>query len=107
VIPEHRFDTPLSYEALPGLGHAGIVVLDHTVRPRDLAEHLFAFARAESCGSCAPCRIGTARLAHVTDRVTLDRLLTTMEMGSLCGFGQSVSRPLRDLLEHHGDAVLG
>jgi NADH:ubiquinone oxidoreductase subunit F (NADH-binding) len=106
VLPERLFDTPLSYEALPGLGHAGIVVLDETVGPRDLAEHLFAFARAESCGSCTPCRVGSARLATITDRVTLDRLLATMEMGSLCGFGQSLPRPLRDLLQHYGDAVL-
>jgi NADH:ubiquinone oxidoreductase subunit F (NADH-binding) len=106
VLPEHRFDTPLSYEALPGLGHAGIVVLDETVRPRELAEHLFAFARAESCGSCTPCRVGSARLAGIRDRATLDRLLVTMEMGSLCGFGQSVPRAIRDLLQHYGDAVL-
>ena len=106
VLPERRFDTPLSYEGLPGMGHAGIVVLDQTVRPRDLAEHLFAFARAESCGNCAPCRIGTARLADIRDRATLDRLLDTLEMGSLCGFGQSVPRPIRDLLQHYGDEVL-
>ncbi|HET9326065.1 MAG TPA: NADH-ubiquinone oxidoreductase-F iron-sulfur binding region domain-containing protein [Candidatus Eisenbacteria bacterium] len=106
VLPAHRFDTPLSYEALPGLGHAGIVVLDQSVRPRDLAEHLFAFARAESCGSCTPCRVGTARLAGIRERETLERLLTTMEIGSLCGFGQSVPRPIRDLIEHYGDEVL-
>lgn len=105
VLPAERFDTPLSYEALPGMGHAGVVVLDKTVRIRDLAEHLFEFARAESCGTCAPCRIGTARLRDMPDRGRLERLLDTLEMGSLCGFGQGVPRPLRDLLEHFGDEV--
>jgi NADH:ubiquinone oxidoreductase subunit F (NADH-binding) len=105
VLPERLFDTPLSYEALPGLGHAGVVVLDERVTPRALAEHLFAFAREESCGTCTPCRAGTAQLAGIRDAATMRRLLQTMEEGSLCGFGQGVPRPIRDLLEHFGDAV--
>jgi formate dehydrogenase iron-sulfur subunit len=107
VLPAASFDTPLSYKTLPGMGHAGVVVLDDTVTPRALAEHLFAFARAESCGNCAPCRIGTARLAEVRGRSTLERLLETMRMGSLCAFGQQVPTPIRDLLTHFGDEVLG
>jgi formate dehydrogenase iron-sulfur subunit len=105
VLPAHRFDTPLSYEALPGLGHAGIVLLDERVSVRALAEHLFGFARAESCGTCTPCRVGTARLADLRDASSMRRLLDTMEAGSLCGFGQGVTRPIRDLLEHFGDEV--
>ncbi len=106
VLPASRFDASLSYDALLGLGHAGVVVLDESVTPRMLAEHLFVFARAESCGSCTPCRVGAARLGRLRDRATLERLLETMEMGSLCGFGQGVPRPLRDLLEHYGEKVL-
>lgn len=105
VLPADRFETPLSYEALPGIGHAGVVVLDKSVGVRALAEHLFEFARAESCGNCAPCRIGTARLRDMPDRPRLERLLDTLELGSLCGFGQGVPRPIRDLLEHFGDEV--
>ncbi len=105
LLPERAFDTPLSFEALPGMGHAGVVVLDDTVRPSDLARHLFAFAAAESCGNCAPCRLGTAQLASRRDRASLERLLDTLEIGSLCGFGQGVPRPIRDLLEHYGDEV--
>ncbi len=105
VLPRSRFDTPLSYEALPGMGHAGVVVLDETVPVRALAEHLFAFAAAESCGACAPCRIGTSQLRRMPDRARLERLLDTLEIGSLCGFGQGVPRPIRDLIEHFGDEV--
>jgi NADH:ubiquinone oxidoreductase subunit F (NADH-binding) len=105
VIPAARFDVPLSYEGLSGLGHGGVVVLDDRVSPRALAEHLFAFARAESCGSCTPCRVGSARLAEMRDPARLGRLLDTMEIGSLCGFGQGVPRPIRDLLEQYGDEV--
>jgi NADH:ubiquinone oxidoreductase subunit F (NADH-binding) len=105
VLPASRFDAALSYEALPGLGHGGIVALDESVTPRALAEHLFAFAAAESCGACTPCRVGTARLAAMPDRARMERLLETLELGSLCGFGQGVPRPIRDLLEHFGDEV--
>jgi NADH:ubiquinone oxidoreductase subunit F (NADH-binding) len=105
VLPERLFDTPLSFEDLPGMGHAGIVVLDESASPRALAEHLFAFVAAESCGACTPCRVGTAQLRRMADRARLERLLDTLEMGSLCGFGQGVPRPIRDLLAHCGDRV--
>jgi NADH:ubiquinone oxidoreductase subunit F (NADH-binding) len=105
VLPERLFDTPLSYEDLSGMGHAGIVALDDSVSPRALAEHLFAFAAAESCGACTPCRAGTAQLRRMSERAGLERLLDTLEMGSLCGFGQGVPRPIRDLLAHCGDGL--
>ena len=98
VLREARFDAPLDYDALPGLGHAGVVVLDDTVSVRALAQHLFDFAAAESCGTCTPCRVGTTLLARAPDPAALERILDTLEIGSLCGFGQGVPRPLRDLL---------
>ena len=100
VVPASAFDIPLDYDQLPGLGHGGIVVFDDRVTPRALAEHLFAFAASESCGACTPCRVGTAQLATRRDRAALARLLDTLELGSLCGFGQGVPRPIRDLLAH-------
>jgi NADH:ubiquinone oxidoreductase subunit F (NADH-binding) len=106
VVPACEFDVPLGYDTLPGLGHGGIVLLDDTVSPRELAQHLFRFAAAESCGACAPCRLGTAHLANRTTRAALERLLDTIEAGSLCGFGQGVPRPIRDLLRVYGDEVL-
>jgi NADH:ubiquinone oxidoreductase subunit F (NADH-binding) len=116
VVPASAFSVPLSFEALPGMGHAGVVVLDDTMTPHALAQHLAAFARAESCGNCTPCRVGSARLADLFtgptiatrahSRDVLVRLLDTLELGSLCGFGQGVPRPFRDLVEHYGDEVL-
>ncbi len=106
IVPASDFDVELSFEALPGLGHAGIVAFDERTSVRALAEHLFEFARGESCGSCTPCRIGTGHLATRRTRAELERLLLTLEQGSLCGFGQGVPRPLRDLLRAFGDEVL-
>ncbi len=106
VVPESQLDARLSYAEFPGLGHAGVVVLDQRVSPRALAEHLFAFAASESCGMCTPCRVGTSLLDGIGDRAGMERLLLTLGTGSLCGFGQGVPRPIGDLLEHFGEAVL-
>jgi NADH:ubiquinone oxidoreductase subunit F (NADH-binding) len=46
--------------------------------------------------------VGTSRLATIRERASFERLLDTLELGSLCGFGQGVPRPLRDLLQHFG-----
>jgi formate dehydrogenase len=102
VLPASRFDTQLDYATLPGLGHGGIVLMDQRVSARALYRHLSAFARSESCGNCTPCRVGCAQLDRVTERGALERLLRTLAMGSLCGFGQGVPRPLFDLIEHFG-----
>jgi len=107
VIPAHELDTPLTFHAMPGMGHGGIVALDDSVSARTLAEHLFGFAAAESCGNCTPCRAGTAQLSRTTDEAALVRLLDTLEVGSLCGFGAGVPRPIRDLLRHFPDEMFG
>lgn len=98
VIPEKDFDRALSYESMPGMGHGGVVVLDDRVSARELLLHLYEFAEAESCGNCTPCRVGTKLLAKQTTVAGLERLLDTLELGSLCGFGQGVPRPVRDVL---------
>lgn len=106
VVPAAHFsDVRLDYDAFPGLGHGGVVVLDDTVDARSLARHLFAFAATESCGACTPCRVGTAQLVSRETLADLSRLLDTLELGSMCGFGQAVPRPLRDLLQHFPDEM--
>jgi bidirectional [NiFe] hydrogenase diaphorase subunit len=102
VVPATDFDVAVDFNALPGLGHGGVVVLDERTSPRALAEHLFEFARAESCGSCAPCRLATRRLLEARDLPQLERLLDVLETGSRCGFGLGVPRPIRDLVAHFG-----
>ncbi len=106
IVPESAFDIPLAFDTLPGMGHGGIVVFDESVRPRDLALHLMEFARRESCGSCTPCRVGSAQLATRATIADLTRLLRTMEEGSLCGFGQGVPRPFHDLVRHYAAELL-
>lgn len=102
VLPAAMFDTRLSEDSLPGMGHGSVVVLDESVTARQLFDHLAVWAVSGSCGSCTPCRVGTRTLSTRRDRPALERSLDVLEMGSLCSFGQRVSRPIRDLLKHFG-----
>jgi NADH:ubiquinone oxidoreductase subunit F (NADH-binding) len=106
VLPARALDQPLDYATLPGLGHGGMVLLDETVGAHALAEHLFEFAVRESCGACTPCRVGCAQLDSRRSAEDLARLLRTLEEGSLCGFGQGVPRPLRDLLQNFQEELV-
>jgi NADH:ubiquinone oxidoreductase subunit F (NADH-binding) len=106
LLVESEFDTPLDYDALPGMGHGGVVAFDESLSVPALARHLFAFAARESCGTCTPCRVGTSLLAEQRSVASLERLLDTLEAGSLCGFGLGVPRPIRDLIRHFGEEVV-
>ena len=47
------------------MGSGGMVVLDDTTCMVDLARYFLSFTAKESCGKCAPCRLGTQRLLEV------------------------------------------
>ncbi|MGB8328112.1 MAG: NADH-quinone oxidoreductase subunit NuoF [Steroidobacteraceae bacterium] len=114
-IPESQFDTPLDYEALAGigamLGHGGIVAFDDSVDMARMARYAMEFCAIESCGKCAPCRIGSTRGVEVIDRIIggierernlalLNDLCETMLQGSLCGLGGMTPFPVQSALKH-------
>ena len=107
-ISASQLDVPLSFEALreigADLGHGSIVAVDDGVSGEELFEHVWRFAASESCGTCAPCRIGTqrgleaARAARAGKAMPADdyaALLRILERGSLCAFGRSVPQAVR------------
>lgn len=103
-------DVPASAPSLlsAGLGSEGVVEVlgpDHCVVAA-VGERA-AFARAENCGRCVPCREGSKQL-HETLRAVYDgefdpgelrELSRVMETTSLCDFGTAAARPLRTALE--------
>lgn len=113
-LPIGERERPLDYkhlaEAGSMLGSAGVVVLNDTVDLAEAARWQLEFFEEESCGQCAPCRIGTrylhqrlealiesgdpAELAH------LDDIAWEMEEGSICGLGMVAAKPLTSALEH-------
>ncbi|MEO1366578.1 MAG: NADH-ubiquinone oxidoreductase-F iron-sulfur binding region domain-containing protein, partial [Acidobacteriota bacterium] len=95
------------------LGSAGVVILDDTVDMAFAALSQAVFFEDESCGQCAPCRIGTqmVRQALVRYRASRDpRDLAHLQdvawgMGeaSICGLGQAASLPLQTAMQHFPD----
>jgi NADH:ubiquinone oxidoreductase subunit F (NADH-binding) len=116
LLPRH-WDVPVDYDAMAArgirLGHGGLVALTRSADLAALFRNALAFARDESCGRCAPCRLGTER-AHAlagaaggAPRDALMRLFELMEQASLCGFGQLVPGPLRELASYFPERVFG
>ncbi len=115
ILPASLLDTPFDFEPLAAvgcmLGHGGIVGFDETTDMRALAEHLLHFGAHESCGKCFPCRIGLRRAHEMfaadapVDRVRLEALLETLELGSLCAHGGGMPAPIRSLLAHFPDEL--
>ena len=115
-----QLDTPLTYEALAGigamLGHGGVVVFDDRTDMLEMARFAMEFCAHESCGKCTPCRIGSTRAAELLARLCagrstraevalLEELCDTMISGSLCGLGGMAPFPVRSILRGFPDAV--
>ena len=91
------------------LGSAGVVVLNDT---RDLPEAVLTqleFFEAESCGQCAPCRIGTQLLRRNCEADTgwelVHDVAWEMNEGSICGLGQAAPLPLTSLMRWFPEEV--
>lgn len=117
VIPAHYFDTPVCYDTLQKLGSimgsGGMIVMDQTDSMVDLARFFLRFCVDESCGKCAPCRIGGYQLLQILDRITrghgvpadlalIQRICLSMQKASLCGLGQSAPNPVLSTLRYFG-----
>ncbi|MFT5467029.1 MAG: NADH:ubiquinone oxidoreductase subunit F (NADH-binding) [Verrucomicrobiales bacterium] len=111
VLPKD-WDLPICYEVLGRhdiqFGHGGIVAVPADADFRALLEHWLQFMIDESCGKCAPCRLGPQSVANTLKsdkRERLDELFTAMEQGSLCAFGQFMPKPMRQLIQHFGEQI--
>ncbi len=108
-LSTEHLDTPVDYEALKAvgsiMGSGGLIVMDTDTCVVDIAHYFLEFIQKESCGKCAPCRIGTRHLVEIVDRITtgnaesddletLERLSVTISQGSLCGLGQTAPNPV-------------
>jgi NADH:ubiquinone oxidoreductase subunit F (NADH-binding) len=115
LIPKDFLDTPVSYEHLQELGSimgsGGMIVMNEDDCIVDLARFFLGFCVEESCGKCAPCRIGTTQIFRILDRIVtgkgelddldrMKRISITMQKASLCGLGQSASNPVLSALKY-------
>jgi NADH:ubiquinone oxidoreductase subunit F (NADH-binding) len=115
VIPEKYLDTPVSYEHLIELGSimgsGGMIVMDDTDCMVDISKFYLKFCVDESCGKCAPCRIGGYQMLGLLEKVsegtatqddieTIRRIAVTMQKASLCALGQTAPNPVLSTLRY-------
>lgn len=66
ILPASRLRVPLDFDGVKkegsGLGTGAVVAIGRDRCIVDVLENITGFFAAESCGKCAPCRLGTAKL---------------------------------------------
>ncbi len=117
-IPVELIDTPIDYDSLLAIGSmmgsGGLIVMDETTCMVDIAKFFLEFTVDESCGKCAPCRIGTKRLLEILEKITsgkgeledidkLEQLCVDIKKSSLCGLGQSAPNPILSTIKYFRD----
>jgi len=114
-IPKEHLNVPVDYESLSELGaimgSGGLIVMDDDTCMVDMARFFLDFVQEESCGKCAPCRVGTKRMLEIVDRICegkgqegdierLERLGEIIKDTALCGLGQTAPNPVLSAIRH-------
>ena len=120
-LTEEHLDTPIDYESLTAagsmMGSGGMIVLDEDDCMVSVAKFFLGFTVEESCGKCAPCRIGNKRLHETLTKITegkgtqediekLRNLGSVIKDTSLCGLGQTSPNPVLSTLDNFMDEYL-
>ncbi len=117
-IPASLLDTAIDYDNLVAvgsmMGSGGMIVMDEDTCMVDIAKFFLEFTVDESCGKCAPCRIGTKRMYEILTRITdgtgtlddlqaLEDIAVSLKNGSLCALGQTAANPILSTMKHFRD----
>jgi NADH:ubiquinone oxidoreductase subunit F (NADH-binding)/(2Fe-2S) ferredoxin len=105
-------------EYAAALGSGAILVMNQDTSMVDMLKSVLHFFKHESCGHCVPCRLGTARLVDIIDRIAdgkgtredVDQLLAVagvMRDTSFCPLGQSPHMPISTCLKYFRDEITG
>ncbi len=97
------FGRSISFEDLPTGG--SVMIFGPQRDMLEYVKHFIDFFREESCGWCAPCRVGTTLMLKYLDRILegngtqadVDRLADlcqTIKTTSRCGLGQASPNPI-------------
>jgi len=120
-LTEKHLDIPIDYDNLLAcgsmMGSGGMIVMDETDCMVGMAKFYLDFTVDESCGKCAPCRIGNKRLNEILEKITLgkgnltdlDRLRdlgNVIKDTALCGLGQTSPNPVLSTLDNFNDEYL-
>jgi len=117
-LTEKHLDTPIDFDNLVAvgsmMGSGGMIVMDEDDCMVSIAKFFLEFTVEESCGKCAPCRIGNKRLHELLTHITkgngtmadLDRLknmCNVIKDTSLCGLGQTSPNPVLSTMTNFWD----
>lgn len=120
-LTEHHLDTPIDFDNLIAagsmMGSGGMIVMDEDDCMVSIAKFFLEFTVEESCGKCAPCRIGNKRIYELLTHITkgngtladLDRLrnmCNVIKDTSLCGLGQTSPNPVLSTMDNFMDEYL-
>ena len=112
-LTEKDLDTPIDYDNLiqagSMMGSGGMIVMDEDDCMVSVAKFYLDFIVEESCGKCAPCRIGNKRLFEILEKICdgkgtqedlerLKNLSNVIKDTSLCGLGQTSPNPVLSTL---------
>lgn len=120
-LTEKHLDTPIDFDNLLAagsmMGSGGMIVMDEDDCMVSVAKFYLEFTVEESCGKCAPCRVGNKRLHEILEKICagkgteddleyLKNLSYVIKDTSLCGLGQTSPNPVLSTLEHFYDEYL-
>jgi len=118
VLTADQVDVPMTFEDLAkagsALGTGAMIVMDETTCMVEAARRLLKFFAHESCGRCAPCRLGSRRLFETLDRIEhgqgkpddIDRALELargIDGLTFCPMGAALVSPARSTIERFRD----
>lgn len=117
-LTEAHLDTPIDYDNLLAagsmMGSGGMIVMDEDDCMPSVAKFYLEFTVEESCGKCAPCRVGNKRLHEMLEKICggkgteddleyLKNLSVVIKDTALCGLGQTSPNPVLSTLEYFWD----
>lgn len=120
-IPQEKWDMELDYDAFAKegfiLGGGGITVVDNEGCIVDITKNALQFSAKESCGKCSACRLGTAKMCEIIDKIStgeasmedleeLEQLAAYVKENSLCGLGKGSVNPVISGLLYFRDEYL-
>ncbi len=117
-LPIELLNLPVDFDSLTEagsmMGSGGMVVMDQDTCMVDVARYFLDFTRRESCGQCAPCRVGTKQMYDILDGICrkegrpgdielLVELSESIAETSLCALGQSAPNPVLTTIRYFRD----
>lgn len=108
-LTERDLDMTIDFDNLIAagsmMGSGGMIVMDEDDCMVSVAKFFLDFTVEESCGKCAPCRVGNKRLYEMLTKITegkaveqdladLKNLCYVVKDTALCGLGQTSPNPV-------------